>query len=100
AVGVVLLLAVAFGINEGIALILMNSVCIGAMYGSSRKSILLKTPGDGSAVDAGFGGYPMTLIPQAVLSLPSSAVASLFGGLFTVNGFILLTTPLSAFALQ
>ncbi|EGQ4093563.1 tripartite tricarboxylate transporter permease [Staphylococcus pseudintermedius] len=100
ATAVAVLIPVTFGMNPVSALILMISIYYGAMYGGSRSSILLNTPGDGSAIAATFDGYPMTLNHQAGKALTISAVASLFGGLFSVIGFILLAKPLSEFALH
>src|SRR5699024_10544623 len=72
----------------------------GAMYGGSRSSILLNTPGDGSAIAATFDGYPMTQKGQAGQALTISAIASLIGGTAAIIGFILLAKPLASFALD
>ncbi|UXR55290.1 tripartite tricarboxylate transporter permease [Staphylococcus schleiferi] len=100
ATAVAVLIPVTFGMNPVSALILMISIYYGAMYGGSRSSILLNTPGDGSAIAATFDGYPMTQNHQAGKALTISAVASLIGGLTSVIGFILLAKPLSNFALN
>lgn len=81
ATAVAVLIPVTFGMNPVSALILMISIYYGAMYGGSRSSILLNTPGDGSAIAATFDGYPMTLNHQAGKALTISAVASLFQSL-------------------
>ncbi|RIN52532.1 tripartite tricarboxylate transporter permease, partial [Staphylococcus simulans] len=72
----------------------------GAMYGGSRSSILLNTPGDGSAIAATFDGYPMTKKGEAGKALTISAIASLIGGITAVIGCIVLAKPLSNFALK
>lgn len=100
ATAVAVLIPVTFGMEPVSALILMVAIYYGAMYGGSRSSILLNTPGDGSAIAATFDGYPMTQNNQAGKALTISAVASLIGGLFAVFGFILLAKPLSTFALN
>lgn len=100
ATAVAVLIPVTFGMEPVSALILMVAIYYGAMYGGSRSSILLNTPGDGSAIAATFDGYPMTQNNQAGKALTISAVASLIGGLFAVIGFILLAKPLSIFALN
>ncbi|SUK05404.1 Tripartite tricarboxylate transporter TctA family [Staphylococcus agnetis] len=100
ATAVAVLIPVTFGMEPVSALILMVAIYYGAMYGGSRSSILLNTPGDGSAIAATFDGYPMTQNNQAGKALTISAVASLIGGLFAVFGFILLAQPLSTFALN
>lgn len=100
ATAVAVLIPVTFGMDPVSALVLMISIYYGAMYGGSRSSILLNTPGDGSAIAATFDGYPMTKNNQAGKALSISAIASLIGGLFAVVGFIILAKPLSNFALN
>lgn len=100
ATAVAVLIPVTFGMEPVSALILMVSIYYGAMYGGSRSSILLNTPGDGSAIAATFDGYPMTKKGEAGKALTISAIASLFGGIIAVIGFIILAKPLSEFALK
>ncbi|WP_436962940.1 tripartite tricarboxylate transporter permease [Staphylococcus succinus] len=100
ATAVAVLIPVTFGMEPVSALILMVSIYYGAMYGGSRSSILLNTPGDGSAIAATFDGYPMTKKGEAGKALTISAVASLIGGIVAVIGFIILAKPLSDFALK
>ncbi|WP_099159604.1 tripartite tricarboxylate transporter permease [Virgibacillus ndiopensis] len=100
ATAVAVLIPVTFGMEPTSALILMAAIYYGAMYGGSRSSILLNTPGDGSAIAAAFDGYPMTKKGQAGQALTISAIASLIGGLFAIIGFIILAKPLAAFALK
>jgi len=97
---VAVLIPVTFGMDPTSALILMAAIYYGAMYGGSRSSILLNTPGDGSAIAATFDGYPMAQKGQAGQALTISAIASLIGGLFAIIGFIVLAKPLAAFALN
>lgn len=100
ATAVALLIPVTFGMDPTSALVLMAAIYYGAMYGGSRSSILLNTPGDGSAIAATFDGYPMAKKGQAGQALAISAIASLIGGLIAVFGFILLAKPLASFALK
>ncbi|WP_250543368.1 tripartite tricarboxylate transporter permease, partial [Staphylococcus pseudoxylosus] len=100
ATAVAVLIPVTFGMEPVSALILMISIYYGAMYGGSRSSILLNTPGDGSAIAATFDGYPMTKKGEAGKALTISAIASLIGGIIAVIGFIILAKPLSDFALK
>ena len=97
---VAVLIPVTFGMDPTSALILMAAIYYGAMYGGSRSSILLNTPGVGSAIAATFDGYPMAQKGQAGQALTISAIASLIGGLFAIIGFIVLAKPLAAFALN
>ncbi len=61
ATGVAVLIPLTFGMNPVSALILMSAIYYGALFGGSRSSILINTPGDGSSIAATFDGYPMTL---------------------------------------
>lgn len=100
ATAIALLIPITFGMDPVSALVLMAAIYYGAMYGGSRSSILLNTPGDGSAIAATFDGYPMAQKGQAGQALAISAIASLIGGLVAVVGFILLAKPLASFALR
>lgn len=100
ATAIAVLIPITFGMDPTSALILLATIYYGAMYGGSRSSILLNTPGDGSAIAATFDGYPMAQKGLAGQALAISAIASLFGGLIAIVGFILLAQPLASFALQ
>lgn len=80
ATAVAVLIPVTFGMDPTSAIILMAAIYYGAMYGGSRSSILLNTPGDGSAIAATFDGYPMAKKGQAGQAMAISAVASFIGG--------------------
>lgn len=100
ATAVAVLIPVTFGMDPVSALILMAAIYYGAMYGGSRSSILLNTPGDGSAIAATFDGYPMAQKGMAGQAMALSAVASFIGGIMATAGFIILAKPLSEFALK
>ena len=63
------------------ALLFIISLYDGAMYGGSIPSILLNTPGDGSAAASTLEGYPMAKKGKAVTALTVSSTASAMGGL-------------------
>ncbi|UOR13546.1 tripartite tricarboxylate transporter permease [Halobacillus amylolyticus] len=100
ATAVAVLIPITFSMNPVSAIILMAAIYYGAMYGGSRSSILLNTPGDGSAIAATFDGYPMAQKGQAGPALAISAVASFIGGIIAVIGFVFLAVPLANFALK
>ncbi|KKK38881.1 transporter [Mesobacillus campisalis] len=100
ATAVAVLIPVTFGMDPTSAIILMAAIYYGAMYGGSRSSILLNTPGDGSAIAATFDGYPMAQKGQAGQAMAISAVASFIGGILATFGFVFLAKPLANFALQ
>jgi putative tricarboxylic transport membrane protein len=100
ATGVAVLLPLTFTMGPVAALITMGGVYYGAMYGGSRSSILINTPGDGAAIAATFDGYQMTMQGRAEHALAISAIASFCGG--TIGTFLIafLAIPVSKFALK
>ncbi|MBS7525073.1 tripartite tricarboxylate transporter permease [Fusibacter paucivorans] len=100
ATGVAVLLPITFSMSPTAALITMAGVYYGAMFGGSRSSILINTPGDGAALAATFDGYPMAMNGKAESALAISAIASFIGGLISVVFLIALATPVAKFALK
>lgn len=100
ATGVAVLIPVTFGMEPISAMILLIAIYYGAMYGGSRSSILLNTPGDASAIAASFDGYPMAKNGQAGQALAIATIASLVGGTVAVVGFTFLAGPLADFAIR
>ncbi|MEK4566300.1 tripartite tricarboxylate transporter permease [Alkalihalobacillus sp. FSL R5-0424] len=100
ATGVAVLIPLTFGMDPVSALILMAAIYYGALFGGSRSSILINTPGDGSSIAATFDGYPMTQKGMAGQAMSIAAMASLIGGLIAIVGFIFLAAPLAKFALN
>jgi len=100
ATGVAVLLPLTFTMGPTAALITMGGVYYGAMFGGSRASILLNTPGDGAAVAATFDGYPMTNQGRAESALAISAIASFIGGTFATICMVAIAIPVARFALK
>ncbi len=100
ATGVAVLLPLTFAMGPTAALITMTGVYIGAMFGGSRSSILINTPGDGAALAATFDGYPMAMQGRAESALAISAIASLIGGTIAAVLMTLLAEPVAGFALK
>ncbi len=100
ATGVAILLPLTFSLGPIGALIMMCGVYYGAMYGGSRASILINTPGDGAAIAATFDGYPMSLQGKAESALAMSAIASFIGGSIATVFIALLALPVARFALK
>jgi putative tricarboxylic transport membrane protein len=100
ATGVAVLLPLTFTMGPVAALITMCGIYYGAMFGGSRSSILINTPGDGAALAATFDGYPMAMNGRAEAALAMSAVASLIGGLISAVLITFVATPVSMFALK
>jgi len=79
--GVALLLPLTFKMGPVGALITMAGVYYGAMFGGSRASILINTPGDGASIASCWDGYPLATKkkrPEAALAI--SGIASFLGG--------------------
>jgi len=100
ATAIAVLIPITFGMDSTSALIMLAAIYYGAMYGGSRSSILLNTPGDGSAIAATFDGYPMTKQGRAGEALAMSAIASFIGGIIAIVAFVFLAHPLANFALK
>ena len=100
ATGVAILIPITYGMNPATALITMCAVYYGAMFGGSRASIMINTPGDSSAIVSCFDGYPMTKNGQAGPALAISAIASFIGGTLGMLFMIFLTQPVASVALK
>ncbi|MCF7935296.1 MAG: tripartite tricarboxylate transporter permease [Synergistales bacterium] len=100
ATGVAVLIPMTFTMDPMTALMTMCAIYYGAMFGGSRSSILINTPGDGSAIAATFDGYPMAQKGRAGPALAISALASFIGGIIAVFLMTLLAGPMSSFAIK
>jgi putative tricarboxylic transport membrane protein len=100
ATGVAILIPITYGMNPATALITMCAVYYGAMFGGSRSSIMINTPGDASAIVSCFDGYPMTKNGRAGEALAISAIASFVGGIVGMVFLVFLTEPVAAMALK
>ncbi len=100
ATGVAILIPITFGMNPATALITMAAIYYGAMFGGSRASIMINTPGDASAIVSCFDGYPMTKAGRAGTALAISAIASFIGGMIGMLFLIFLSQPVASAALK
>lgn len=100
ATGVAILLPMTFSMGPTASLIIMMGVYIGAMFGGSRSSILINTPGDGAALAATFDGYPMAMKGRAEAALAISAIASLIGGTIAAVLMTLMAEPVASLAIK
>lgn len=100
ATGVAVLIPLTYGMSPATALITMAAVYYGAMFGGSRASIMINTPGDASAIVSCFDGYPMAKQGRAGSALATSAIASFFGGIMGMAFLIFFTAPVAEMALK
>lgn len=98
--GIAILIPIIYGMNPTTALITMTAVYYGAMFGGSRASILINTPGDSSSIVTCFDGYPMTKNGQAGKALAITAIASFIGAIMGIIMIIFLTQPVASAALK
>lgn len=100
AAGMALLLPVTFGMEPTSALIMMAGIYYGAQYGGSTSSILINTPGEGSAVMTAIDGHQMAKNGRAGAALAISAWGSFIAGTVGVLALTVLAVPLTAIALR
>jgi putative tricarboxylic transport membrane protein len=93
--GVAVLLPFTYYMSPEGGLLLMASLYVGAMYGGSIPAILMSTPGTPGAAATVLDGYIMAKNGQAdlalAISMSSSAVAGLIGGVILCLGGPLLS---------
>jgi putative tricarboxylic transport membrane protein len=100
ATGVAILIPITYKMSPATALITMCAVYYGAMFGGSRASIMINTPGDASAIVSCFDGYPMARSGRAGEALGISALASFVGGVLGMVALVFLTEPIAAVAVK
>jgi len=82
-IGIAIAIPISFGYPPMQALPLLISIYSGAMFGGSIASILINTPGTGSAAASTLDGYPLAKKGEAITALSISATSSTFGGIFS-----------------
>lgn len=97
---VALLIPVAFSLNPESALIMMLGVYLGAMYGGSLTSVLMKVPGEASSVMTAIDGFEMAKQGRAGPALAVAAIGSFIGGTLSVIGLTLFAPLVAQYALK
>lgn len=91
-----ILLPFTYGFESAItSIIFLSGIYYGTQYGGSTTSILLKLPGEPSAVVTTLDGYKMTLNGRAGAALSIAAIGSFFAGTVATLLIALLAVPLS-----
>jgi len=98
--GIALLLPFTFGVEPGLALLMLGAVYCGSEYGGSIPSILINTPGTAAALCTTFDGHTMAKNGQAQKALYTALIASVFGGFFGVMALVFLSVPLAHVAMS
>jgi putative tricarboxylic transport membrane protein len=97
---VALLIPVAFAVRPDTMLIMMCGVYLGAMYGGSLTSILLKVPGESSSALTAIDGFEMARQGRAGPALAIAALGSFVGGTLSVVALTVVAQPVARFALR
>lgn len=97
---VALLIPVAFSLQPDAALIMMLGVYLGAMYGGSLTSVLMKVPGEASSVMTAIDGFEMAKQGRAGPALAVAAIGSFIGGTLSVVGLTLFAPIIADYALR
>jgi putative tricarboxylic transport membrane protein len=97
---VALLIPVAFAMRPESALIMMLGVYLGAMYGGSLTSVLMKVPGEASSVMTAIDGFEMAKQGRGGPALAVAAIGSFIGGTLSVIGLTLFAPIIATYALK
>lgn len=96
---VALLIPVAFAMAPDSTLIMMAGVYLGAMYGGSLTSVLLKVPGEASSAMTAIDGFEMAKQGRAGPALAIAAIGSFVGGTLSVVALTLFAPVIAHYAL-
>lgn len=95
---IALALPFTFYMDGETAIVLLVSMFVGSVSGGLLTAILLRIPGDPSAIMTTFDGYPMAARGEAKKALSFAIFASFVGGLLSAIVLVVFTRPLSQFA--
>jgi putative tricarboxylic transport membrane protein len=90
------LLPFTYGMDTGIALMLLAGVWTGANYGGSIPAILIRVPGTASSAACIADGHALALQGQGAKALGVSLICGCVGGLMSVVALIVLLVPLGS----
>lgn len=95
-----LCIPLTFYMDSTNALILMVAMYVGSVSGGLISAMLLRMPGTPSSIMTTFDGYPMAARGEPHRALALGVGASLMGGLIAGVFLVVLSPPLSRWALQ
>jgi putative tricarboxylic transport membrane protein len=98
-IAMALLVPFTYGMDPGVAVVLLASTYVGAEYGGSIPAILIGTPGTNAAAATVIDGYMMKQQGRAGEALGISLYSGFVGGLIGLIVLVFLTEPLSGVAL-
>ncbi len=97
---IALLLPNTFHVSPVTAIIMLDGIYYGAMYGGSTTSILVNIPGEAASVITTLDGYQMARQGRAGPALGIAAFGSFIAGTLGVIGLQLMAPPLVRVALR
>ncbi|MCJ8503978.1 tripartite tricarboxylate transporter permease [Kocuria flava] len=95
---IALLLPLTFELDPATAIMMLAGIYYGSMYGGRIPAILLRLPGDASAVVTTFDGYPLAQQGKAGPALGITAIGSFLGGTVAIIGLSFLAPTLAGVA--
>lgn len=95
---IALLLPLTFNLDPAGAIMMLAGIYYGSMYGGRIPAILLRLPGDASAVVTTFDGYPLAQQGRAGPALGITAIGSFLGGTIAIIGLSFLAPSLATVA--
>jgi len=94
------LLPLSFSLDPAGGLLMITGIYLGAQYGGSTTSILMRVPGEASSVITAIDGYEMTKRGRAGAALAVAAIASFVAGTLAVVMLMLVAGPVSRLAVD
>ncbi|WP_237209587.1 MULTISPECIES: tripartite tricarboxylate transporter permease [Rothia] len=92
---IALLLPITYELEASTSIMMLAGIYYGSMYGGRIPAILLRLPGDASAVVTTFDGYPLAKKGKASEAMSLTAIGSFIGGTIAIIGLSFLA-PLLA----
>jgi TctA family transporter len=96
---VAMLLPLTFYLEPVTGLIMLAGIFYGAQYGGGITAILLKIPGEASAITTTFDGHQMARQGRAGAALAISALGSFFAGTVATLLIVIASPPLAKVAI-
>lgn len=95
---IALLLPITYELDAATSIMMLAGIYYGSMYGGRIPAILLRLPGDASAVVTTFDGYPLAKQGKASEALSLTAIGSFIGGTIAIIGLTFLAPVLAQLA--
>ncbi|HHU68074.1 MAG TPA: tripartite tricarboxylate transporter permease [Corynebacterium sp.] len=95
---IALLLPITYELDAATSIMMLAGIYYGSMYGGRIPAILLRLPGDASAVVTTFDGYPLAKQGKASEALSLTAIGSFIGGTVAIIGLTFLAPVLAQLA--